>query len=142
MCERAGDPQKALASAIDALAAVDTTLLADQDLHDHVFGQPVQMELHRVPRPVASPVVVQVDLHRLVLLIDTLGEEVLNARIFGKGNVWADVEEEPAVVPERRGVPAMVGILVVHYGRDALGLEPVCGTEPSHPASEDNNVWH
>ena len=38
MCERAGDPQKALASAIDALAAVDTIRLADVDLHDQVIA--------------------------------------------------------------------------------------------------------
>src|SRR2546423_14715723 len=38
MCERAEDPQEALASAIDALAAVDTITLADQDLHELVIG--------------------------------------------------------------------------------------------------------
>src|SRR5438309_9389482 len=38
MCERAGDPQHALASAIDALAAVDTIFLADHDLHELVIG--------------------------------------------------------------------------------------------------------
>ena len=46
MCERAEDPQEALASAIDALAAVDTTLLADQDLHDHVMA--LQNEMSRL----------------------------------------------------------------------------------------------
>src|SRR2546423_8078857 len=38
MCERAEDPQEALASAIDALAAVETITLADQDLHELVIG--------------------------------------------------------------------------------------------------------
>src|SRR2546426_3399607 len=38
MGERAEDPKEALASAIDALAAVDTILLPDDDLHDLVIG--------------------------------------------------------------------------------------------------------
>src|SRR5947209_12667095 len=38
MCERAEDPRQAFASAIDALAALDTITLADQDLHDLVIG--------------------------------------------------------------------------------------------------------
>ena len=46
MCERAGDPQKALASAIDALAGLDTILLADQDLHDQVMA--LQHEMSRL----------------------------------------------------------------------------------------------
>jgi len=46
MCERAGDPQRALASAIDALAAIETILLADQDLHDQVIG--LQGEMSRL----------------------------------------------------------------------------------------------
>lgn len=46
MCERAGDPQQALASAIDALAAVDTILLADQELHDQVIA--LQHEMSRL----------------------------------------------------------------------------------------------
>ena len=37
------------------------------DLDDDVFRQPVQVELHRMLGPVTTPVVVQVDLHRLVL---------------------------------------------------------------------------
>jgi hypothetical protein len=46
MCERAGDSQKALASAIDALAAVDAILLADVDLHDQVIA--LQHEMSRL----------------------------------------------------------------------------------------------
>src|SRR5947209_5466607 len=46
MCERAGDPRQGLASAIDALAAVDARELADQDLHDEVMA--LQAEMSRL----------------------------------------------------------------------------------------------
>jgi hypothetical protein len=46
MCERAGDPLEALASAIDALAAVETILLADEDLHHQVIA--LQGEMSRL----------------------------------------------------------------------------------------------
>src|SRR5215831_3962299 len=82
------------------------------------------------------------DLHRLILLINTVGEEILNAGILGKGNVRADVKQEVALTAERRRVPAMVRVLVVHDGRDALGVEPVRGTEPGHSASYDDDAWH
>src|SRR5512138_3897593 len=102
----------------------------------------MQMELHRMPRPIATPVVVEVDLHCLVLLIDTVGEEVLDALILGERNVWADVEEKAAIVAERRRMTAMVGVLVIHDGGDALGTEPIGGTESGHSASEDDDVGH
>jgi hypothetical protein len=38
MCERAGDPQRALASAIDALDAVDPNKLTDSELHGLVMA--------------------------------------------------------------------------------------------------------
>ena len=112
------------------------------DLDDDVFRQSVQVELHRMPGPVAAPVVVQVDLHGLVLLVDAVGEEVLDAGILGEGNVRADVEQEAAVVAERRRVSAMVAVLVVNHRRDALGMEPVRGAEAGHSASQDDDVWH
>jgi hypothetical protein len=40
------------------------------------------------------------------------------------------------------GVAAMIGVLVVHHGCDALGVESVRGTEPSHSGSQDDDVWH
>ena len=54
----------------------------------------------------------------------------------------ANIEQESAVVPKRRRVAAMVVILLVNHGCDALGVEPVCGTEPGHSTSHDDDVWH
>ena len=62
------------------------------DLENDVFRQSVQVELHRMLRPVASPVIIQVNLNRFVLLIDTIGKELLNAEILGKGDVRTDVK--------------------------------------------------
>src|SRR4030042_5685587 len=92
--------------------------------------------------PVTTPEVIKVDLNCLVLLVDTFGKKVLNAGILGIGNVWADVEQKASVVTKRRRSSAMVGILVVHYGFNTLGVELVSGTEAAHSASQDNDVWH
>src|SRR5262249_55743587 len=101
----------------------------------------MKMELHGVLRPVSAPVVVQVDLYGLELLIDAFGEQCLNARIFGKGNMRANVEQKPALKTERCGVTAMIGILVVHDRRDTFGMEAVSGTEPGHSGTEDDDIW-
>src|SRR5262245_41552249 len=100
------------------------------------------MELDGMPGPVATPIVVQVDLHSLIPLIDAIGEKVLDTGIFGKGNVRTLVKDEVGVVAERCRVAAIVTVPVVHYGRDARTVQSVSGTEPSHPSSKDDNVWH
>src|SRR6266852_3591545 len=53
-----------------------------------------------------------------------------------------DVEEEPAVVSERCGVTAMVGVLVIHHRGDALAVEPMGSAEPGHAGSHYDDVWH
>jgi hypothetical protein len=105
------------------------------DLDHDIFGQAVQVKLHRMFGPVATPVVVQADLQCLILLVNTISEEILYARIFGIGNVRTNVEEEAAVIAKRRGMAAMIVVLVVHHGSDALGVQPVSCAEPSHSAS-------
>ena len=90
----------------------------------------------------ATPVVVQADLQCLILLVNTISKEILYARIFGIGNVRTNVEEEAAVIAKRRRVAAMIVVLVVHHGSDAFGVQPVSRTEPSHSASQDDDVWH
>ena len=57
----------------------------------------MQVELNRVRRPVTAPVILQIDLQRLELLVDAIGEEFLDSRILGERDMWADVEQEPAV---------------------------------------------
>ena len=47
-----------------------------------------------------------------------------------------------AVETKGRRVAAIVGVLVVHDGRDAFGMEPVGGTESGHSRSKDDDVWH
>src|SRR5882672_6480497 len=91
--------------------------------------------------PVAAPVVIQMDLQCLILLVNTVSQEVLNAGVLGIGNVRANVEEETALIAERRGVAPMIIVLVVHHGCDAPGVQPVGGTEPSHSSSQDDDVW-
>src|ERR1019366_335033 len=52
------------------------------NLDDNVFRQSVEVDLQRMQGPVATPVVVQIDLYGLVPLINTVGEKVLNARVL------------------------------------------------------------
>ena len=92
-------------------------------------------------RPVATPIIIQVDLHSLVLLINALGEKLLNAGILGKRNVGAHVEQEPGFVAEGGGVAAIIAVFVVHHRRDALGMQPVSRTESGHPGSQHDDVW-
>src|ERR1035441_1224110 len=92
-------------------------------------------------RPVALPIVVQADLYGLVPLIDAVGKKVLNASVFGKRDVRPDIEQEPALVAERRRVPAIVSVLVIHHGGNSLGVKPVCGSEPGHSRSQDHDTW-
>ena len=91
--------------------------------------------------PVPTPVVIQVDLNCLVLLVNTVGEEILDAGILRKGNMRAVVKQETAVEPERRRVAAVVMILVVHDGVMPSVRKPVSGTEPGHSASQDSDIW-
>ena len=67
------------------------------DARDHVFRrQAVQVQLNRMRRPVAAPVVVQVDLQRLVLIVDARREQLLEPRILRVRDVRSDVEDESA----------------------------------------------
>ena len=101
------------------LVVVDRPLGSVANLHevgdhlDHqVFRQTVKVNLDWMGGPITRPIVVQIDLNALILLIDALGEKFLNARIFGKGNVRAEVEDEAAIVTEGGRVTAMVSVLV------------------------------
>src|SRR6266403_1232227 len=100
----------------------------------------MKMELYGVLGPVAAPVIIQVDLQGLILLIHTFGKELLDPRILRVRYVRANVKEETGVVAERRGVAAVVGIFVVHYGRDALFMEMIGRAESGHSASENDDL--
>ena len=92
--------------------------------------------------PVAAPVIIQADLYCLKLLVDTFGKKFLNAGIFGKGDMRANVKEKSALETEGCRVTAMIGVLVVHHRGDAFGMEAMSGTEPGHSGSEDNDVGY
>ena len=69
-----------------------------QDLDDDIIRQSMEMKLHGMLRPVTPPVIVQINLHRLILIVHALGEEVLNSGVLGEGDMRAQVKQEPAVV--------------------------------------------
>src|SRR6267378_5349405 len=99
------------------------------------------MKLYRMQRPVPAPVVIQIDLDRLKPLLDTVSEQLLNARILGKRNVRPHVEQKSRLITKRRRMTAIVGILVVHHRSDALAVQPMRGAESSHPGSQYDDVW-
>src|SRR5437667_8813696 len=99
------------------------------------------MELRGMLGPVPAPVIIQADLYCLKLLVNTFGEEFLNAGIFGEGDMWANVKEKSALETEGCGMTAVIRIFVVHYRGDALGMQAVSCTEPGHSGSQDNDVW-
>jgi hypothetical protein len=49
--------------------------------------------------------------------------------------VGTQVENETFIVAEGRGVAAMVAILVIHDGSNALGVQAISGAESSHSGS-------
>ncbi len=79
-------------------------------------------------------------MHRLIALLNAIGEKLLDAGIFRKRNVRPYIEQEPGLVPERSRMATVIAVLVIHYGSDALGMEPVSGTETGHPGSQDYNI--
>src|SRR6266478_9828495 len=99
------------------------------------------MELRGMLGPVPAPVIIQADLYCLKLLVNTFGEEFLNAGIFGEGDMWTNVKEKSALETEGCRVTAVIRVLVVHYRGDALGVEAVSCTEPGHSGSQDDDVW-
>ena len=104
-------------------------------------GNPCMCGCTGMLRPVATPIIVQVDLHGLVHLVHTVGKQVLDTAVLCKGDVRAMIEDETAVL-ERRRVTAMIGVLVIHHRRNTLSVKPVRRSESPHPASQDDNVWH
>jgi hypothetical protein len=105
-----------------------------EDLNDYILGQAMEMKLSRMLRPMAAPVIIEINLQSLVLLIYAIGEQLLDTRVFGVGDVRPNVEKEAAVT-KGCGVTTMVGIFVVHHGSDALGMEAVGGAETCHPGA-------
>ncbi len=69
--------------------------------------------------PVALPVVVHLRVQRLVLVVDVVGEQLLQPLVLGERDVRTFVEGVPALEGERRGVAAVVSALVEDDGTDA-----------------------
>src|SRR5439155_18571334 len=99
------------------------------------------MKLYGMLGPVPAPVIIQADLYGLKLLVNTFGEELLNAGIFGEGDMWTNVKEKSALETEGCRVTAVIRIFVVHYRGDALGMQPVSSTAPGDSGAQDNDVW-
>jgi hypothetical protein len=112
------------------------------DLDDEILRQRVEMELHGMRHPHAAPVVVELDLERLVAAVDPAREQLLHARVLREGNVRPEVEQESVVVAEGRRMSAIVVALVVHDGADAFAAEPVRCAEAGHAGTEDDDVSH
>jgi len=111
------------------------------DLKNEVFRQSVEVELHRMRRPIATPVVVEIDLYGLKPLIHAISEKILNARIFCERDMRPDIEEEAALVSERSCVPSIVFVLVVHERGNTLRVKSIGGAETGHSRTQDHNIW-
>src|SRR5579859_219965 len=111
-------------------------------LHNQIFRESMKMELYRMQRPVAAPVVVQVDLDSFVFLIHAFREQVLNSRILGKRDMRADVKQKSLFGTKGRRMAAVVIIFVIHRGRNALGMQPVSRTEARHSGPQNDDVCH
>src|SRR5664279_4043291 len=68
------------------------------DLYNDVMGKTVKMKLRGMLRPMAAPVVVQIDLDRLVALVDAVGKDILDPRVLGIRDVWPHVKDEAAFI--------------------------------------------
>src|SRR5262245_41636318 len=100
----------------------------------------MKVELHRMLGPITTPIVVEVDFQGFVLLIHAVGEQRLDARVFGIRNMRADIEEEAALVTERRGMTSMIVVFVVDNRSDAFAVELEGSAETRHSGTQDNDV--
>src|SRR5215469_2333846 len=88
-------------------------------------------------RPIAFPIVVQINLDRLITLLNAVCEKLLDARILRKGNVRSHIEQEPGLVAKRSCMATVIAVLVIHNRSDTFSMEPVSGTETGHPGSQN-----
>jgi hypothetical protein len=120
-------------------------LLPDEvgdDLDDQIIGQGIQMELNGVCDPEAAPVVIELDLDRLVLLVDIAREEVLDPLVLGERDMRTDIEHKASPIPKRSCVSPVVRVLVVHDGPNAFGMKAMCSTKAGHPGSDNYDIRH
>src|SRR3981189_2443069 len=101
----------------------------------------MQVELSRMQWPMALPVICQLDLDGFIALIHAIRVQVLNARIFCKGDVRPYIEDEAGLILDRCGMATVIAILVIHRRRDAFSMQPVRSPKPSHSRAEDNDIW-
>ena len=64
------------------------------------LGRRIQVQLNWVRDANAAPVVVEVDLDRLVFLLNVTGEQILDARVLRERDVRALIEQEALVIRE------------------------------------------
>src|SRR5712671_410516 len=51
------------------------------------------------------------------------------------------IEQKTSLITKRRRVTAIISVLVIHHRSDALAVQPMSGSEPSHPGSQYDDVW-
>ena len=116
------------------------------EIRDHlgndVRGQPVQVKLHRMRCPVATPVIVENDTLRHVILINAVGEELLNSLILGEGDVRATVEDEAAVEQDGGRMASGIPAGVEDGGGYPRRMKAVSCTEAPHAATDHDDVLH
>jgi len=100
------------------------------------------VKLHRVRQPEATPVVIERYLKGLILLIDVLGEQVLDSSVFCKRDVRTLIEQEVVLVSKRSRMPTVVRVLVIHNGPNIFTVEMTGGPESRHTRPENNDILH
>ena len=121
------------------LLRVDEVL---DDLDDQIGGQAVKVHLRGVLDPVALPVVVDLGVQRLVLVVDAVGEQLLQPLVLGERDVGPFVERVLALDAERRGVAAVVPRLSKMSARMPASLQLVGGAVPGHARPDHTEITH
>src|SRR5215467_13783967 len=101
----------------------------------------MHMQLHRMLRPMAAPIIIRIQLHGFIHLVDAVGKQVLDTSVLGKGDMRTLIEDEAGVLEGGR-VAAVISVLVIHHRRNGLGVKPERRSKSRHSASQNDNVWH
>ena len=102
----------------------------------------MEVAVGRVLDPTAFPVVVDAVPDSFILLIDALGQQVLNPFVIREGDVRSLVESKPAAEFPGCRVPSMIRMFFVEGRTYSLVVEPVCSPESGHPRTQDYNFFH
>ena len=82
------------------------------DFHHEVSRQAMKIHLGRMLDPMSLPVVVHLRVQHLVLVVDALGEKLLQPLVLGERDVRTFIKRVFALITKRRRVPAVVRLLI------------------------------